>query len=109
VISSKKSTELIPILANKIPGLFPFCVNPDKKSEGNSPQRVCNDGKQLDSLKDRSGQWCIIAECCHERNKKYGKPYRDEYRDCPYTPFPVLFDVVQEVQDASLPVVIFTL
>ena len=28
--------------------LFPFCVNPDKKSEGNSPQQVCNNGKQFD-------------------------------------------------------------
>jgi hypothetical protein len=88
-------------------GLFSFAVNPDKESEGNSPQRVCNDGKQFDTPKNRSGQWCIIAECCHECNKKYGEPDCNEYCDCPYTPFPVLFDVVQEVQDASLPIVIF--
>ena len=109
MISSKKSAELIPILANEIPGLFPFCVNPDKKSEGNSPQRVCNNGKQFDAPEGYSGHGRTIAECCHECNKKYGNPYCNEYRDCPYTPFPVLFDVVQEVQDVSLPVVIFTL
>jgi hypothetical protein len=31
---SQKNTELMPILANEIPGLFPFTVNPDKKSMG---------------------------------------------------------------------------
>jgi len=82
VISSKKSTELIPILANKIPGLFPFCVNPDKKSEGNSPQRVCNNDKQFDAPEGYSGQGRIIAECCHECDKKYYDPDRNEYRNC---------------------------
>ena len=75
-------------------GFFAFCVNPDKKSDGNSPQWVCNDCKQFEAFQDHSCQRSVIAECCHECNKKYGKPYRNEYRDCPYTPFPVLFDVV---------------
>jgi hypothetical protein len=83
VISSKKNNELIPILVNKIPGLFPFTVNPDKKSDRNSPQRVCNDGKQFDTSKDRSCQGRIIAECCHECDKKNYDPDRNEYRNCP--------------------------
>ena len=77
-------------------------VNPDKKSDGNPPQWVCYDGKHLNTLKDRSCHGRIIAKCCHECNKKYGEPCRNENSDCPYTLFPVPFEVVQEVQDASL-------
>ena len=82
--------------------VLPPAVNTDKKSDGNPPQWVCYDGKHLNTLKDRSCHGRIIAKCCHECNKKYGEPCRNENSDCPYTLFPVLFDMVDDFQDASL-------
>jgi hypothetical protein len=63
-------------------GLFLFPVNPDKKSDGNPPQGVCNNGKQLNAIKDRSCHGGIIAKRCHESNKKNDNPYPNEHRNC---------------------------
>jgi hypothetical protein len=82
VMLLQKNTELIPILVKEIPGLFPFTVNPDKKSDGNSPYRVCYDGKQLKALEERSCHRRIIAKRCQKCNKKYYDPDRNEYRNC---------------------------
>jgi hypothetical protein len=82
VMLLQKNAERIPNLAHEIPGLFPFTINPDKKSEGNSPQRVCNDGKQIKPFQDRSCHGGIIAKCCHECDKKYYDPDRNEYSNC---------------------------
>ena len=64
-------------------GSLPFAIHSDKESDGNSPQRVCNDGKQFNAFECHSGKRCIIAQCGHECNKIYHHPDRNEDPDCP--------------------------